>query len=401
MSYGPPSSTRLYKYQWDQIQNPSLALFSWMEKEEEGELSLPCKGWFDDCDNVVGILDTIRSARIQGKKVRVRGKVNEVPVTLTAKFTRIGETDYKQIRLITHKKKPEYVYNPSDYEEYNQQILNSDGTIDWQKGFVYREDGFEVFKIIVDDEVSKIGKLKDYLFGMKYDEIKAILKNNSVLTPDEIKNVREQIEMLKDKEQKKELYLELQEKVPYHNQRNNDQEQYISDRMCNLTSEAMCLEYLGISCPTADMQFEDYLEQLRKDNNYGDRTTQGARQKVAEKLGACYSNEKFDGTFSTEKEELKMFILSKLQSGCAVMLSVWPACKGHLVRIQNVTNEGLIVDDPYGMVTNFKTREDCNSGGYDTNSTTDENSKGSDNLWKWGDIKDITVKYVEVYSKCK
>ena len=28
MSYGPPSSTRLYKYQWDQIQNPSLALFS-------------------------------------------------------------------------------------------------------------------------------------------------------------------------------------------------------------------------------------------------------------------------------------------------------------------------------------------------------------------------------------
>lgn len=93
--------------------------------------------------------------------------------------------------------------------------------------------------------------------------------------------------------------------------------------------------------------------------------------------------------------------MSKLQSGCAVMLSVWPACKGHLVRIQNVTNEGLIVDDPYGMVTNFKTREDCNSGGYDTNSTTDENSKGSDNLWKWGDIKDITVKYVEVYSKCK
>nr|HQH40167.1 hypothetical protein [Bacteroidales bacterium] len=146
-------------------QNPSLALFSWMEKEEEGELSLSCKGWFDDCDNVVGILDTIRSARIQGKKVRVRGKVNEVPVTLTAKFTRIGETDYKQIRLITHKKKPEYVYNPSDYEEYNQQILNSDGTIDWQKGFVYREDGFEVFKIIVDDEVSKIGKLKDYLFS--------------------------------------------------------------------------------------------------------------------------------------------------------------------------------------------------------------------------------------------
>jgi len=37
MSYGPPTATRLYKYQWDAIQNPSLALFSWMEREEEGE----------------------------------------------------------------------------------------------------------------------------------------------------------------------------------------------------------------------------------------------------------------------------------------------------------------------------------------------------------------------------
>jgi len=38
MSYGPPTATRLYKYQWDQIQSPALALFSWMEREEEGEL---------------------------------------------------------------------------------------------------------------------------------------------------------------------------------------------------------------------------------------------------------------------------------------------------------------------------------------------------------------------------
>ncbi|QKG80863.1 C39 family peptidase [Tenuifilum thalassicum] len=325
--------THLLKPQWDLIHNPisTTGLFDGME---EGAMGMPCKGWFDDCDNVIGILDTIRSARIQGKKVRVRGKINEVPITLTAKYIRIGGTDYKQIRLISHKKKPEYTYNPSDYEEYNQQVLNADGTIDWQKGFVYREDGQEVFKILVDDESSKIGKLKDYLFGKKYDEIKGIFKNNSVLTPDEIKNVREQIEMLKDNEQKKELYLELQEKVPYHNQRNNDQEQYISDRMCNLTSEAMCLEYLGISCPTADMQFEDYLEQLRKDNNYGDRTTQAARQKVAKHLGACYDKKDYGGKFSDEKEKLKDFILPKLQSGCAVMLSIWPACKGHLVRVQ-------------------------------------------------------------------
>lgn len=171
--------------------------------------------------------------------------------------------------------------------------------------------------------------------------------------------------------------------------------------MCNLTSEAMCLEYLGIACPDVNMQFEDYLEQVREDNNYGARTTQDARQKVAENLGACYSNETYGGTFSAEKEELKKFILPKLQSGSAVMLSIWPSCKGHLVRVQNITNEGLIVDDPFGKVTDFKTREECNSGGYDANSKTDENSKGGDNLWKWSEIEDITVKYVEVYSKCE
>jgi len=44
------------------------------------------------------------------------------------------------------------------------------------------------------------------------------------------------------------------------------------------------------------------------------------------------------------------------------MISVWPICKGHLVRLQNITSEELIVDDPYGKVTNFLTRENCNSG---------------------------------------
>ncbi|MDO4230483.1 MAG: hypothetical protein Q4C98_11770 [Capnocytophaga sp.] len=45
-------------------------------------------------------------------------------------------------------------------------------------------------------------------------------------------------------------------------------------------------------------------------------------------------------------------------------------------------------------------RERCEKGGYDGNSTTEENSKGNNNLWKWEDINDITVKYIEIYSKC-
>jgi len=58
MSYGPPTATRLYKYQWDAIQNPSLALFSWMEREEEGEEY-----------SISELIKTIREANVKGLKL--------------------------------------------------------------------------------------------------------------------------------------------------------------------------------------------------------------------------------------------------------------------------------------------------------------------------------------------
>jgi len=400
MDYSGQDATALYKYQWDLIHNPQRVWFAWLKDEEEGEASLPCVGWFDDCDDVLKILEKIRIARINNKNIRIKGQSKNDEMVLSANFVKVGNTDYSRIRLIYRPKNTDYIFNPLKYDYYDQEFISNNGS-DRQFGFVYYDESMqEVLKILI-DETNKRDDLEKYLFGEEYDEILKILTNNPVLTAVQIKNVREQIALLKNEELRKELYLNLQEKVPYHNQRNNNQPQSIADRMCNLTSEAMCLEYLGISCPNPNIQFEDYLEQIRENNNYGDRTTQGARQKVAEKLGACFSNETYGGTFSTEKEELKKFILSKLQSGCAVMMSVWPVCMGHLVRVQNITNEGIIVDDPYGKVTDFKIRQDCKSGGYDLNSKTEENSKGNDNLWRWEDIEDITVKYVEVYCKCK
>ena len=395
----------LWKHQWDLIHNPEKVLFSWAQDEEEGAFSLPCVGWFDDCKDVLKILETFRNARINGNHVKINGQEKPDERVLIANSVKFGDTDYKRLRLIYTPKPEDYLINPVKYDSYDQQFFVADGSVDWQRGFVFYKDKEVLFKILVDDKVSKIEKLKDYLFGKDYDEIKAVFINNSVLTPGEIKDVRDQINGLMDEDQKKELYLELQTKVPYHNQRNNDQTQYIADRMCNLTSQAMCLEYLGISCPDPNMQFEDYLEQIRVDNNYGDRTTQGARKKVAEHLGACYFNETYGRTFSKEREDFEKFVLSKLESGCAVMLSIWPGCKGHLVRLQGVANEGLIVDDPYGKVKGktdgFDWREACNSGGYDTNSNTSEDTKGNDNFWKWSDIQDVTLKYVEVFCECE
>jgi Fibronectin type III domain len=394
--------TDLVKHQWDAIHDPGIVI-GMFERDEEGAMSLPCLGWFDDCENVLQMLEKIRNARLKGTKIKLKGQNNPDESTLVANLVKIGDTDYKKIRLIYKPEAKDYSMDPTKYDVYNQQFFKADGNIEEQNGFVYLKDGNGIYKIIVEDEASKIEKLKVYLYGKggSYESISKLFNDSSVLTPVKIKDVREQIESLKNEEQKKELYLELQKKVPYHNQRNNNQEQSLSDRMCNLTSEAMCLEYLGISCPKSNMQFEDYMEQIRKDKKFGDRTTLIARQKVAEYLGACSDKKSYENTFSNAKDNLSDYINLKLKSGCAVMIGVWPICKGHLVRVQNVTNEGLIIDDPYGKVTDFNAREKCKSGRYDTNSKTEEISKGSDNLWKWNDIKDITIKYVEVYCKCK
>ena len=157
---------------------------------------------------------------------------------------------------------------------------------------------------------------------------------------------------------------------------------------------------MGIGCSKSGVQFEDYLEQIREDKNFGDRTYLSTRQKIAGHLGACYDSKEFNRTFSEDQDKLKDYILPILKTGGAVMIGIWPSCKGHMVRVQSVTKEGLIVDDPYGKVTDFTLRQNCKSGGYETNSKTNESSLGKDNLWKWKDIKDVTILYVEVYLSC-
>jgi hypothetical protein len=411
--------TYLHKYQWDLMHDP-VAVLGLFEGDEAGA-SFDCPMWFSgECDDVGKILDKIKDLSTKGSNMVTRKPNNPDRKELIAESIKLDGTKFKKIRILNLVDTVEIIYNPRDYEEYSQPSLDSEGKSDHQRGFIYRSSPTKqttgnlipdvkpiIVKILLYDEEDNFGEklnaLKKYLYGDIPIGVEVRITEvfrADILTAAEIKDVRELIAQVEDEEKKKELYLKLQEKVPYHNQRNNDQVQDVSDRMCNLTSESMCFEYLGISCPDPNKQFEDYLEQIREDNNYGERTTQGARKQIAEKLGVCYSNETYGGTFSQEKENLKEFALSKLQSGCSLMLSVWPSCKGHLVRVQNVTGEGLIVDDPFGEVTNFETREDCNSGGYDSNSKTEENSKGSDNLWKWDDIKDITIKYVEVYCKC-
>ena len=271
--------------------------------------------------------------------------------------------------------------------------------------------GFEIHTI------EKLIEIWNALF--KSEDFKK-LQQIEELTPKEIRGYRDYIKTLPEDE-RADWYLELQKKVPYHNQRDNeslateeDVENNSSwlndgdtagDIMCNLTSEAMCLEYLGITCPDSSMQFEDYLEQLRIENDFEKRTNYKARKSLANELGVCYEKKDFDAKFCAKKEAFIKYCSDKLAEGSAIMISVWPACKGHLVRLQAIEENGIVVDDPYGKVKGktegFDWRENCNSGGYNKNEKTAESTIGSNVKWEWTDIADVTIKYVEVYSICK
>ena len=255
-----------------------------------------------------------------------------------------------------------------------------------------------------------------------YDEIKAIFTNNSVLTPDEIKGVREQIAMLKDEEQKKELYLELQKKVPYRSQRDNESpatdEDIANNRwmrthnistagdiMCNLTSQVMCLEYLGVSppckgCPSScDSydQFEDYLECVRVDKGFEHRGKSNTRKELSKLFDNV--SYKFVNLETYEKAVIESRLKTNLENGCSVVISAF----GHIVRLQSITKDGLIIDDPYGKVVDFSksgVTPKYKKDGKDYRNGKDFTDKeGNDNVWKWTDLttNQIKIRYAEIY----
>jgi hypothetical protein len=135
------------------------------EKDEDGAMSLPCLGWFDDCKNVVQMLNEIRYARIKGKKFMLKAQSTSGETSLSAKLINIGGIDYKQITLIYLHDKADKEIDPWNYIPYNENILNKNGSSEKKHGFEYLMDKKEFFKIIIDDDTSKISELKVYLFG--------------------------------------------------------------------------------------------------------------------------------------------------------------------------------------------------------------------------------------------
>jgi hypothetical protein len=90
----------------------------------------------------------------------------------------------------------------------------------------------------------------------------------------------------------------------------------------------------------------------------------------------------------------------ELEKGNSISLSLYPSCKGHIVRIQGIDNNGLWIDDPNGKcpLACKLDREKCKTG-YDkgVRNSVVPNS-GNNNFYSWDEISKTTVKYMVVFS---
>lgn len=210
------------------------------------------------------------------------------------------------------------------------------------------------------------------------------------LTVEQIAQARRLIAQVANARQRGDLYEALQTKVRYHSQRDNtstDRTGNLGDVMCNLTSLAMCLSYLGVPNPNPRLQYEDALEEIRRRERLPHRTYVSGWSGVARHLGV---NTGMIGEQVTQGEDwYRSKVLTHLRAGSAVMMSI----TGHIVRVQAVTESGLVVDDPYGQSRLLAgTRRGWVRGGSNSRATATTNgrggagNRGEDHAWPWATV---------------
>ncbi|URM38796.1 hypothetical protein [Flavobacterium anhuiense] len=210
----------------------------------------------------------------------------------------------------------------------------------------------------------------------------------------QIKEIRKVIDKFKTNEQKIKAYRILQYFVEYNSQRDAKYKS-LADTMCNVTSESIALQYLGQMNPAPDpnTKMEDFMMIMIRDIlKQGDdsRFNASTRVKIANELGIKGGFVGVDENF--DKRKHKKLLEDKLNKGFGVCLSTL----GHIVRVVDVNDTGIIVDDPYGRIQSFKIRkEKGNKGGYEGGKNHPNNSilKGESNLWTWKQLENDRIKF--------
>jgi SH3-like domain-containing protein len=218
------------------------------------------------------------------------------------------------------------------------------------------------------------------------------------LTPEEIRAVRSSIAaQALDESARGDRYEDLQSCVIYASQRDNQARNPDGSKvetrggnMCNLTSLSMALSYLGIANPKPDMQYEDALEALRQERHLDDRTTAKGWGGVAQALGARVA---FVGGGSvTQGHDWWDTNVRRpyLRKGAGMIMSIG----NHIVRVQSVTEQGLVVDDPYGRCRLLP--GEANAWKYALYNEYDKmgQTAGEDTLWPWADVSQHTMRWV-------
>jgi hypothetical protein len=244
---------------------------------------------------------------------------------------------------------------------------------------------------------------KRHLYQTRVEQLKADLvedhfRRKVYLTPAEISKLRNLIKSIElCPRLKEDLFERLQEKVEYLNERDNLQAgETVIGGTCNLTSLAMCLSYLGVPNPHPELQYEDALEKVRVDSNFGPRWDRSGWGAVAEKLGV--QHEVFARGVSEDKAWYEEHVRdAHLRQGHAVMMSI----SGHIVRVQAVTEAGLVVDDPYGKAKllpgTARSWEKFNPSKFSPGAGSAR--AGEDVVWPWSQVKQHTMKWIAYFNR--
>jgi len=219
-----------------------------------------------------------------------------------------------------------------------------------------------------------------------------VLLSKDRLNEDEIAVARAFI-LERPSEAQAELFAELQTKVEYSNQRNNDSDsEGVNGGTCSLTSLAMCLRTLGVPNPNPAMQYEDALDQIRIEHSLGPITSAATWGKIAQHLG--HEMVEIPGGVYARTWWMTVLGDTYLHAGYGVLASI----QGHVVRLQGVTSEGVVSDDPYGksVLGNGKDRswDGLNSGAADG---THQDNVGEDNVWPWEAVEAFEFKYFRAF----
>ena len=217
------------------------------------------------------------------------------------------------------------------------------------------------------------------------------------LGAEQIKDVRDVIDSLPAAQQE-ELYQQVAAKVGFRSQLDNAGGNGVKGYdMCGYTSLAMALNQLGIGADEAEKQFEDQLLALGDEKGFRRPWESSATLgNIAGELGAGSLKRTLKSTgasgFGSGGEALSWFteqrVAEVLGQGASAVVGIMTSWGGHIVRLQSVTSEGLLVDDPYGRVARDAAGNWSYGIGNDNSGDLQdaEESPGKDNLWSWEQV---------------